>query len=209
MNEDPPDPLGIKPELPEKLAMYMRHALIKDPAQRFNSASEMIKYLMRIYPDHKASEKTEEKTQVELPVSASEDNRKTDSEIKSLNFFEGFEEDDLLLVSNECLRLEFNENDQVIQQNERDEGFYILVEGDLSIESINAGESFGEEAYLSGEPHPLSVNALSHVAVLHINNNLVEQLSASGQLKVYMQLAETLARKLASVNFESSISEFS
>ena len=208
VNEDPPDPLSVKPGLPEKLAMYMQHALIKDPAKRFRSASEMIKYLKRVYvsAEQKTPQLVEGNNQKEP---GSELSKKKQKKIKSLSFFEDFDKTDLELISENCLWLDFKEDDQVIQKNERDEGFYVLVEGELSIKSIKTGESFGEEAYLSGDAHQMSVTASSKVAVLHINKNLMEQLSAECQLTLYKKLAETLARKLNSVNLESSISELS
>ena len=208
VNEDPPDPLSVKPGLPEKLAMYMQHALIKDPAKRFQSASEMIKYLKRVYvaAEQKMPQLVEDNNQKE---SGSELSKKKQEKIKSLSFFEDFDKTDLEMISENCLWLDFKEDDQVIQKNERDEGFYVLVEGELSIKSIKVGESFGEEAYLSGDAHQLSVTASSKVAALHINKNLMEQLSAECQLTLYKELAETLARKLNSVNLESSISELS
>ena len=199
VNEDPPDPLSIKPDLPEKLAMYIQHALIKDPARRFQSASEMIKYLKRVYSDKKS-------IQEDL---VSESTKEIDSEIKTLKFFEGFQEKELQLISDKCLWLDFNEGDLIIQQGERDEGFYILVEGDLSLEPVSAGESFGEVAYLSGEPHINSVNAVSPAKVLHINRNLVDECSESCQLKIYRKLAEVLAGKLTRTNLEASLSELS
>ena len=208
VNEDPPDPLSVKPGLPEKLAMYMQHALIKDPVKRFQSASEMIKYLKRVYPsvEQTIPQLVEDNNQKE---SGSELSKKKQKKIKSLSFFEDFDKTDLEVISENCLWLDFKEDDQVIQKNERDEGFYVLVEGELSIRSIKVGESFGEEAYLSGDAHQVSVTASSKVAVLHINKNLMEQFSAECQLTLYKKLAEMLARKLNSVNLESSISEVS
>ncbi len=209
VNEDPPDPLSIKPGLPEKLVAYMQHALIKDPAKRFQSASEMIKYLKRVYsiPDEKKSPLIIEENNQKN--SGPELSREKQNKIQSLSFFQGFEVAELQIIGDNCLWLDFNESDQIIQENEHDEGFYVLVEGKLSTESIKDGDSFAEVACLSGGRHLMSVNAISKVTALHINKPLIEQLSALSQSKIYKQLASNLARKLSSASHEPSISEIS
>ena len=207
VNEDPPDPLEIKPDLPEKLAMYIQHALIKDPAKRFQSASEMIKYLKRVYPKTSATVNTKEADNKEQLIKNKVATDKG-TDLGSLIFFENFDKDDLQLIAESCLLLEFKKGDQIVQQNERDEGFYILVNGEISIER-KVGESFGEVAFLSGEPHIFSIKAVSEVSILHINKNLLEQLPVACQLEMYKTLSIALAGKLRSVSNESSLSEAS
>ncbi|MFK8066782.1 MAG: protein kinase [Gammaproteobacteria bacterium] len=189
VNEDPVDPLDLNTDLSEDLVKFIMRALKKDPKRRFQSASEMIKCLKSVYQVKDSADVLSEK----------------ESEVRALKFFTDFDDEEIKIISGGCVRLEFNQGDQIIQQEQSDQGFYVLMKGELSTESINIGDSFGEVAFITGEPYSTSITATVDIKVIKLTYKLIENLSESCQLKIYKALTVALTRKLISTNLVTSV----
>ncbi len=193
VNEDPPDPLSIKPDLPEKLATYMRHALIKDPEKRFQSASEMIKYLKRVFP---GTGHSSEQNIMTTPLEVQLSDNKSFKQFRPLSLFASLSEAELRTVSQYCEWLEFKDGEQIINHGYPIDALYFLLEGELSDQQIKKGECFGEISFLSEETSLTAVHAVGKVRVLKIKRESLDQLPDICQLKLYKALSKKMAENL-------------
>ena len=71
-----------------------------------------------------------------------------------------------------------------------DDRFYILVSGNCAVERngaaiglLSTGECFGEASYVPGAKRNATIRAAGAVTVLKVSSTLLEQVSASCQLR--------------------------
>ncbi len=189
VNEAPASPLDFKPELSDELVKFIMRALRKDPKLRFHSASEMIKCLKHIYSVKDTANVFTDK----------------ESEVRALNFFDDFDDNEIKVISRGCIWLKFNQGAQIIQQDQLVQGFYVLMKGEFSTESINIGDSFGEVSFITREPYTTTITATTQTRVIKLTYELIENLSQPCQVKIYKALSAALTRKLISINIVSSV----
>lgn len=193
VNEEAEDPSTLNAELPKSLCKYVLHALKKDPSARFQSASEMIKYLGRVYHDKKAS-----------THQVDHQSKGIFEQISTLKFFKNFEDQELQTFLGLTIWQDFEAGSLIIRENERDDGLYILVAGHVSIRKgdnqitlLKKGECFGEIACITKAPRCATAIAEDQVTVLKINGLQLEKLTTETRLKLCEVLMHTLAERLA------------
>jgi CRP-like cAMP-binding protein len=92
-----------------------------------------------------------------------------------------------------------------------DDRFYILVSGSCAVErhgrrlgSLETGDCFGEASYVPGAKRTATIRSASAVTVLKVSSTLLEQVSASCQLRFNRVFLRTLIGRLQSGETSSS-----
>ena len=80
--------------------------------------------------------------------------------------------------------------EEIVREGEMDDRFYIVVCGNCTVERHGAalgllatGECFGETSYVPGAKRSATIRAAGAVTVLKVGSTLLEQVSASCQLR--------------------------
>jgi CRP-like cAMP-binding protein len=84
-----------------------------------------------------------------------------------------------------------------------DDRFYIIVSGTCSVERhgkaiglLSTGECFGETSYVQGAKRTATIRSADNVTVLKVSSTLLEQVSASCQLRFNRVFLRTLISRL-------------
>jgi CRP-like cAMP-binding protein len=84
-----------------------------------------------------------------------------------------------------------------------DDRFYIIVSGQCSVErhgarmgGLDTGDCFGEASYVEGSKRTATIRAAGAVTVLKVSSTLLEQVSASCQLRFNRVFLRTLIARL-------------
>ncbi|MGB6451289.1 MAG: cyclic nucleotide-binding domain-containing protein, partial [Steroidobacteraceae bacterium] len=95
--------------------------------------------------------------------------------------------------------------EEIVKEGEMDDRFYIIVSGTCAVErhgqrlgALDTGDCFGEASYLPGAKRTATVRALDAVTVLKVSSTLLEQVSASCQLRFNRVFLSTLIGRLQS-----------
>jgi CRP-like cAMP-binding protein len=124
--------------------------------------------------------------------------------IKSVPLFARCSKKELGEIAGLADEIDLPEGKRLIRQGERGREFFVLLDGEVdvardgeSIQTMTAGDFFGEIALVSNVPRTASVTATSPVRVLVVTDRdfrtLLEQ-TPQIQLKVLEALAERLAQ---------------
>ena len=88
-------------------------------------------------------------------------------------------------------------------EGEMDERFYIIVSGHCNVERhgdrmglLDTGDCFGEASYVEGSKRTATIRAGGAVTVLRVTSTLLEQVSASCQLRFNRVFLRTLIARL-------------
>jgi serine/threonine-protein kinase len=180
-----------RPDLPMALSDIIERALAKNPAYRFRSGQEMGAQLTKIYDDLLYAERKVIR-------------REHMDALKSLSFFQGFNNSDIDEVLAASSMLAFQPGTTVIQEGEIDNSFYIIVRGDVEVRkhdrlivTLHEGDCFGEIGFLMATKRTASIISITEVLVLKVNAMLMESVSKDCQLRYYKAFNETLIYRLA------------
>jgi serine/threonine protein kinase len=180
VNEEVAHPSVLREGLPDNLGDYILHALQKDPARRYKSATEIIVYFSQVFPENDLSKTISEKQKTHRV-----------NDIKALAIFEGFDEEEINLIVDNCIWQKYKEGDQIIKEYDQDDSFYIVDQGvvavmkdDEVVSNLGKGECFGEMVYLSKQPRTATVTATSEVTVMKISGALTGRFSNLSQLRL-------------------------
>ena len=127
--------------------------------------------------------------------------------LKSLHFFEGFSDGMIREVGKVAKWESYPAEHILIKEGTQDDGFYVIVNGQLSvirdeqtIGSIDPGECVGEIAYLTGQRRSATVKALTKVAVLHVTAKLADWASLPLQMRVNKSFQQALIDRVLRAN---------
>jgi CRP/FNR family cyclic AMP-dependent transcriptional regulator len=123
--------------------------------------------------------------------------------IKRVPLFAGCSKGELEEIAHIADEIDLAEGKEMIREGSRGREFFVLLEGDAdvtkegrSINTLGAGDFFGEIALVSESPRTATVTATSPVRALVITDRSFRQLldeSPEIQRKVLVELAERLA----------------
>ena len=124
--------------------------------------------------------------------------------IKNLGFFKGFSDADIWELIRACSWQNYPSGTAVIKEGESDHSFYIVLSGVVGIEknnhnvdSLQAGESFGEMGYLLRAQRTASVIAKTDVSLMKVNASTIDRAAESTQLRFHKVFVRTLIARLA------------
>jgi CRP-like cAMP-binding protein len=84
-----------------------------------------------------------------------------------------------------------------------DDRFYVIITGEVAVTSgrremgrIGAGQGFGETSYVRGAPRTATISASQPVSLVRVSSTLLEQASASCQLRFNKVFLRSLIERL-------------
>lgn len=188
----PPPLHSLRDEISEDLEQVVATALQKEPEKRFGNASELAAALTRVYQDLRNQySKIDRKEQFDL--------------LRKLRFFHDFSHAEIHEVLRASDWRDYQAGQAIIREGEMDDRFYIIVAGEVSVESgrrkigiLSQGECFGETSYVDGAKRTATIMANCDVTLMRVSSSLLEQASAACQLRFNKVFLRTLIKRLQS-----------
>jgi serine/threonine protein kinase len=191
VNNDPPPILELKPELPTMFGDICNKALAKDPSQRYQCSMDFA-YDLRLAL-HSLREIPKETHDSELL-----------SYIKDLPFFSTFAENQIDQILSACDLVKVEKGETIIQEGEIDDSFYILISGQVVVQTgskklavLEKGQCFGEMAYLTGEARTATIITKEECILLKIVSTLLNGLPEDIQLLFFKNFTQTIIKRLS------------
>jgi serine/threonine protein kinase len=180
----------LRSDISEELEGLVSKALQKEPHDRFANGLELAGKLTQVFQTLRSkNDKIDKQEQFDA--------------LRKLEFFHDFSHSEiweLLRASEWC---EYEAADEIIREGEMDDRFYIIVAGDVAVQSgrremgtIGAGQGFGETSYVRGARRTATIAAKSPVTLLRVSSTLLEQASSSCQLRFNKVFLRSLIERL-------------
>jgi serine/threonine protein kinase len=191
VNNDPPPILELKPELPTIFGDICSKALAKDPSQRYQCSMDFA-YDLRLAL----------RSLKEIPKETHESELL--SYIKDLPFFSTFAENQIDQILSACDLVKVEKGKTIIQEGEIDDSFYILISGQVVVQTgseevavLEKGQCFGEMAYLTGEARSATIITKEECILLKISSTLLNGLPEDIQLLFFKNFTQTIIKRLS------------
>jgi len=186
----PPPIHTLRREVPEELEQVVAIALQKDPDKRFKSGLDFAAALTRVHQKLRA--RTGEMEQVEQMAL-----------LRQLKFFHDFSQNEIGEVQKASTWQNCVAGEEIVREGDMDDRFYVVVAGTCAVErngrsigQIGTGDCFGESTYLPGARRAATVRAQGNVTLLRVGATLLEQASASCQLRFNRVFLRSLIERL-------------
>jgi serine/threonine protein kinase len=173
-----PPPIHVaRPEVPEELEAVVAMAMQKDPEKRYRNGADFAAALTRVHQKLRANApQMEQGEQFAL--------------LRRLKFFHEFSHAEIWEVLRASTWQDYAPGEEIVKEGEMDDRFYIVVSGSCvvvrggrQVGGLGSGECFGETSYVPGAKRFATVRAAEEVTVLMVSATLLEQASASCQLR--------------------------
>jgi len=191
VNNDPPPILELKPELPTIFGDICNKALAKDQSQRYQCSMDFAYDLRLALLSLK-----------EIPKETHESELL--SYIKDLPFFSTFAENQIDQILSACDLVKVEKGKTIIQEGEIDDSFYILISGQVVVQTgsekvavLEKGQCFGEMAYLTGEARTATIITREECILLKISSTLLNGLPEDIQLLFFKNFTQTIIKRLS------------
>ncbi len=195
----PPPIHTLRKEIPEELETVVAMALQKDPGKRYKSGLDFAAELTRVH-------------QRLREANARIDRQEQFGVLRRLKFFHEFSHAEIWEVLRASNWQDYDSGEEIVKEGEMDDRFYIIVSGTCAVErhgtrlgSLETGDCFGEASYVPGAKRTATIRSASDVTVLKVSSTLLEQVSASCQLRFNRVFLSSLISRLQ--NAESVHSE--
>jgi serine/threonine protein kinase len=186
----PPPIHTLRPEVPEDLEHVVATALQKDPEKRFRSGQDLAAALTRVHQKLRA--RTPHMDQSEQLAM-----------LRKLKFFHEFSPSEIAEVLKASTWQNCSADEEIVREGDMDDRFYIVVAGNCVVERngvvlgrLGTGDCFGESSYVPGARRAATVRATSSVTLLKVGATLLEQASASCQLRFNRVFLRALIERL-------------
>jgi CRP-like cAMP-binding protein len=125
--------------------------------------------------------------------------------LRRLKFFHEFSHAEIWEVLRASSWQDYDAGEEIVKEGEMDDRFYILVSGSCVVERhgtrlgvLEVGDCFGEASYVPGAKRTATIRSSSDVTVLRVSSTLLEQVSASCQLRFNRVFLSALISRLQS-----------
>ena len=192
---DPLPPRSVRPDLSPQIERVVLRALQKKPGQRHKTWGDFARELSEI------------SRQVVSPDVVS-DGEKLDA-LKRVEGLSVLSETDLREIAKAARWSRVKAADVILRENEPGSHFYLLAAGSAKVlrrerllNLINAGEFFGEMAYVLGrqQPRHATVVATKDSLLAEFKPDALARISLGAQLQLTRTLARNLVERLALAN---------
>ena len=190
-NEDPVSMLSLRPDLPPILEEITLKALAKDPEKRYQTFMDFaydLRVALRGFQDTVDNGKARDIFEF----------------IHHLPFFQDLTIEQVQELGSATTIGKIPAGKRIMAQGEIDDTFYIMLsgrarimKGDQQVAVINAGECFGEMAYIAGQPRTADVVADTDCILMKISATIIDKASPSIQLLFFKNFAKTLVKRLS------------
>jgi CRP-like cAMP-binding protein len=188
----------LRADVPEELENVVAVALQKSPDKRYKSGLDLAAELTRVH------QKLRERY-------ARIDQQEQFAVLRKLKFFHEFSHAEIWEVLRASQWQDYAEGEEIVKEGEMDDRFYVVVSGECAVErhrgrvgSLESGDCFGETSYVPGAKRTATVRALGAVTVLRVSSTLLEQVSASCQLRFNRVFLRSLISRLQNAEQRAS-----
>ena len=129
--------------------------------------------------------------------------------LRRLKFFHEFSHGEILEVMRASHWQDYASGEEIVKEGEMDDRFYIIVSGHCAVERngaavgmLSSGECFGEASYVQGAKRAATIRAADTVTALKVRSTLLEQVSASCQLRFNQVFLRALIGRLQGAEFQ-------
>jgi len=194
-----PPPIHTRRDaVPEELEIVVATAMQKDPLRRQKSGLELAAELTRVH---------QQLRQKNLRMNQHEQF----SLLRRLKFFHEFSHAEIMEVMRASDWQDYGAGEEIVKEGEMDDRFYIIVNGSCNVErngamvgALASGECFGETSYVPGAKRSATIRATDAVTVLKVSSTLLEQVSASCQLRFNRVFLRNLIGRLQGTELNRS-----
>jgi serine/threonine protein kinase len=192
----PPPIHSLRGDVPEALETIVATAMQKDPQRRYRSGLEMAGELTRVHQQLRQQDsRMNQQEQFSL--------------LRRLKFFHEFSHGEILEVMRASHWQDYAAGEEIVKEGEMDDRFYIIVSGHCTVERnanavgmLASGECFGEASYVQGAKRAATIRAADSVTALKVSSTLLEQVSASCQLRFNQVFLRALIGRLQGADFQ-------
>jgi len=192
----------LRTEIPEDLENVVAMALQKDPNKRYKSGLDFAAELTRVHQRLREQ-------------NARIDRQEQFGVLRRLKFFHEFSHAEIWEVLRASHWQSYTLGEEIVKEGEMDDRFYVIVSGTCTVErhavrlgAIETGECFGEASYVPGAKRTATIRALASVTVLKVSSTLLEQVSASCQLRFNRVFLRTMIIRLQASDMDSTTATF-
>jgi serine/threonine protein kinase len=179
-------------DIPEELEDVVATAMQKEPARRHKSGLDLAAALTRVHQKLR-----QQNSQI--------DQQEQFGMLRRLKFFHEFSHAEIQEVLRASQWQDYAAGEEIVKEGEMDDRFYIIVAGSCNVERhggsvglLGNGECFGETSYVQGAKRTATIRAVDGVTVLKVSSTLLEQVSASCQLRFNRVFLRSLIGRLQS-----------
>ena len=186
----PPPIHTLRSDISEELEELVARSLQKKPEDRFANGLELAGKLTQVFQTLRAQNDKIDK-------------QERFNALRTLEFFHDFSHSEIWEILRASEWRTYEPTDEIIREGEMDDRFYIIVEGEVAVQSgrretgtIGAGQGFGETSYVRGARRTATIAAKSKVTLLRVSSTLLEQASSSCQLRFNKVFLRSLIERL-------------
>ena len=124
-------------------------------------------------------------------------------QVRKLVFFGEFSDPEVWELLNVSHWQDFEPGQQVLQEGELGDSFFVLVSGEVSVSKGNVkvdvlgeGSCFGEIGFITQRKRMASITAKSWASVIEIRAPLINRVSLNCQLRFHKAFIETMSERL-------------
>jgi serine/threonine protein kinase len=173
----PPPIHTLRSDVPEEIENVVAVAMQKDPLRRYHSGLDLAAELTRVHQKLRQQySRMDQQEQFSL--------------LRRLKFFHEFSHAEIHEVMRASHWQDYGAGEEIVREGELDDRFYIIVSGNCAVERhgqtmgmLSAGDCFGETSYVPGAKRTATIRAADTVTALKVSSTLLEQVSASCQLR--------------------------
>jgi serine/threonine protein kinase len=188
----------LRGDVPEEIENVVAVAMQKDPERRYQSGLDFAAELTRVHQTLRQQySRIDQQEQFSL--------------LRRLKFFHEFSHAEIHEVLRASNWQEYASGEQIVKEGEMDDRFYIIVAGNCAMERhgeriglLSSGECFGETSYVEGAKRTATILAADDVTVLKVSSTLLEQVSASCQLRFNRVFLRSLIGRLQNTELRSA-----
>lgn len=186
----PPPIHLLRPEIPEDLENVVATAMQKEPEKRYKTGLDFAAELARVH--HKLREQI-----------SRIDRQEQFGVLRQLEFFHDFSHAEIWEILRASSWQDCVAGEEIVKEGELDDRFYVVVNGACSVErhgrtvgALESGGCFGEASYVPGAKRSSTVRAVTAVTLLRVSATLLEQVSASAQLRFNREFLRNIIIRL-------------
>ena len=190
----PPPIHTLRKDVPEELEALIARAMHKDPGRRHRSGLEFAADLARVHQKlRSATPRSNDQDQFGL--------------LRRLKFFHDFGHAEIFELLRAAQWQDYQRGEEIVKEGEIDDRFYVIVSGAVAVERMGRhlgllaqGDCFGETSYVRGAKRQATIRAQDDVTVMKVSSTLLEQVSASCQLRFNKAFLHSLIARLQNVS---------